>query len=441
MASAIRTLIRLYIGSRLFIYVGSHECARELLEKRGAYHSSRPENFKDGIGSERHTVGLPYNSMWQSYRYLLHSLLKRQACDKYISLQDLESKQLLWELLSSSNFVKQFHRFAASTVFALAYGKRMINGDEDEIREVDDIMRNILDKTFLPQVAFPLLDTLPNCLKPWPNATKTLHHRQALLFLRYFQEAKSRTQWNWSKAIDEMHNSSKITKRLDEHDLAYVIGTSYEAGSDTTAFVLEVFVMACVLHPESVKKVQKELDTVVALRLPTLTDVKKLSYTRAFIREILRWRPVVPRGIQRRTQRDDFFMGFKIPKGAVLVPNHWSMEFDPGLFDDPWLFEPDRWISSPDLPSSAFGFGRRQCPGKQLAMNSLAIVICRILWGFEIGPGPDGLQDPFSLTQGISSRPKSFGAIFRPRTQAHTKVIEEEWANCDKEELFEPSIL
>lgn len=74
--------------------------------------------------------------------YLLFhaSVLNQRIAQIYYEMQDLESKQLIAELLTRSDFLDRFHRYASSVVLSLAYGKRMPRGDESEIKSVDEIM-------------------------------------------------------------------------------------------------------------------------------------------------------------------------------------------------------------------------------------------------------------------------------------------------------------
>lgn len=41
------------------------------------------------------------------------------------------------------------------------------------------------------------------------------------------------------------------------------------------------------------------------------------------------------------------------------------------------------------LGHSAFGWGRRICPGMHLGAASVTLNIARILWGFEVNPETD----------------------------------------------------
>ena len=77
-------------------------------------------------------------------------------------------------------------------------------------------------------------------------------------------------------------------------------------------------------------------------------------------------------------------MGYHIPKGAMVLSNHWTLDLDEEVFGDPLEFRPERWIENPDLPMAAFGFGRRLCPGRHVVQDSLLIAICRLLWAYDI---------------------------------------------------------
>lgn len=69
-----------------------------------------------------------------------------------------------------------------------------------------------------------------------------------------------------------------------------------------------------------------------------------------------------------------------------------SITHDPELFDKPDAFMPERFIdidgAKPQQPGVryddlAFGYGRRICVGRNVAVNSLFITIATLLWAFE----------------------------------------------------------
>lgn len=59
-------------------------------------------------------------------------------------------------------------------------------------------------------------------------------------------------------------------------------------------------------------------------------------------------------------------------------------------FPEPHSFRPERFLIERNYPGtfghSAFGWGRRVCPGMHLGSASVSINIARILWGFDVKP-------------------------------------------------------
>ena len=72
---------------------------------------------------------------------------------------------------------------------------------------------------------------------------------------------------------------------------------------------------------------------------------------------------------------------------------------DPETYPDPMTFNPDRFLKNGEIDRSVqdptvacFGFGRRICPGRWLARESVWITVTTLLsaYKFEKAAGPDG---------------------------------------------------
>ncbi len=88
-----------------------------------------------------------------------------------------------------------------------------------------------------------------------------------------------------------------------------------------TYSLLQTFFCAMAMSPEIRKKAQEELELVVGLdRLPSYEDQEDLPYIQAVYLECVRWLPVVPLGIAHRLITDDYYNGYFIPEGTVIVP-------------------------------------------------------------------------------------------------------------------------
>ncbi|KAJ0419509.1 cytochrome P450 [Aspergillus carlsbadensis] len=434
-------IIQMQLGQRLAISVGSHTIAHELLNVNGSIYSSRPRLILAGdcISKGLHSFLLPYGDKWPHPPPDPGGFVDRSTDHGlYRHLQDMESKQLLYDLLSATSFRPHFRRYTASIIFTLAYGKRMATPDAPEIIEVDQIIENLAlaagQAENMIVEAFPILHLLPSFLAPWKRVGDRFHERTVRFFNELMDEGRQSPAWNWTKHVLGM----KEARSLESKEIAYLIGGLYEAGSETTATVLEIFVFAAVLHPECVRRAQSEIDSVTGKsRPPSFDDAAKLPYTNAFINEVLRWRPGTPLGLPHAPIRDSKFMGYDIPAGTMIFPNNWALDLDDEVFQDPFTFRPERWLLDAQLPLSTFGFGRRACAGNVMARNSLFIVISRVLWEYDITPVDEGGTrvevDPWAMKQGITSPPLPFPARFSVRSAGHSCAIEREWESAEKD--------
>ena len=431
-------IFSLQYGKDTVIILGTSEAARDLLDKRSNIYSSRPHSVMGGdcVSKGYRTLLMPYSDRWRKHQRLQASYLNIRISQTYRPLQDLESKQLIYEMLSTDDFSDRFHRYSSSLIFALAYGKRLLRGDEREAQEIEEIMENFLYAarigTWIVD-AIPALNYLPAFLAPWKRIGDKFHNIEARLYTTNMSNARKTESWNWSKQVSPM----KEAQEMSNLELAYDIGITYEAGSDTTTMALEVFTMAAVLNPSFVQRAQEELDNVVGVnRLPNFDDRGRLPFIEAVVKEVLRWRPVSAGGIPHAVVQDDEYMGFRIPKDAIVIGNHWSIHLDQDVYQDAYEFKPERWIDNPELPLRAFGFGRRVCTGQHIAGNSLFINIARLLWAFDIGYAYENGQrqeiDSLAMTQGFNSRPMPFKASFKVRDLGRKLIVEREWANAEK---------
>lgn len=69
------------------------------------------------------------------------------------------------------------------------------------------------------------------------------------------------------------------------------------------------------------------------------------------------------------------------------------MARNPKYYEDPSAFKPERYLEGAepvlDPLQFVFGFGRRICPGNELAIQSVWIGMVLALWAFEIKPVGD----------------------------------------------------
>ncbi|KAJ3542496.1 hypothetical protein NM688_g5964 [Phlebia brevispora] len=191
------------------------------------------------------------------------------------------------------------------------------------------------------------------------------------------------------------------------------------------------FLIAMALYPSPQRKAQAELDAVLAGRLPTFEDIPSLPYIQALLLESMRWAPVTPTGVHHRLLdgEDDEYGGYVIPSGAVIIPNIWAMLHDPATYPEPETFKPERFFRDGGLNCkvmdpllAAFGFGRRICPGRYLAIDTLTLLIASLLSVYNV---ESTLPEPArpKATTGLISYPERVPVRLKPRSTAAVEAV------------------
>ncbi|OBZ66704.1 Fumitremorgin C synthase [Grifola frondosa] len=442
-------IFRLTLGNKDVVVLNRGAKADELLSKRSAIYSSRPESIFAGKyeSQGRRLVLLPYGAGLKRQRAAFHQMLQTRAVGAYEHYQDAGSLKLLYELWTRPDDVfLNVHCFAASLVFRLTYGRAPEEGDKD-LKEVVEVNDN-----FVLQVptgahlvdALPILDWLPDWMSPWRAKALRMHEREMKLYQRLAGEVKGRLDAEDSECFAARLWEQQQKLELDDMSVAYLGGTAFEAGTGTTSDSILWFLAAVLLNPASIKPAQAELDIVVGDHLPTFGDFEALSYCTCMTKELLRWAPVVPGGIAHVLEKDDDFEGYSLKKDTILLPNIWGMHHDEELFPNAEKFDPTRFMRTDpqslktfDTLSEgggggcghwAFGFGRRICPGRHLAAKSVWLAITRIAWAFDILPvldtqGNPILPDRGKCTSGLSVTPERFPVKLVPRSPARVDTV------------------
>ncbi|KAF2199340.1 putative O-methylsterigmatocystin oxidoreductase [Delitschia confertaspora ATCC 74209] len=434
-------LVSLDFGGTNIILIGTHEVAKDLLDKRGNIYSDRPHSImvNELTTRDHHILFRHQNSGLFAEQRLQAPVLSPRASQTYKPVQDLETKVLLKALLTSNDFTHEFERLTASVVYTLSYGTRIHSADEWNVRESVRLLEDIvhIGNVGAKSVdAFPLLKYVPEKWSPWKKRANNWHESCEKVFMHDMKLGMNAKGWNWTKDM----RAAKEAASWSEVDIAFTLGILNSAGIETTTVTLKIFVLACATYgPSFMPRAQAELDSVVGdSRLPEFSDLEHMPYIEAIVEETFRWRHLAPGGIPHSNIRDDYYNGYLIPKGAVVLPIYDTLRKDTNLFADPTVFLPERWEGKSPQGQSAvtglnnFGFGRRICPGRHIASNSLRLSIARMLWAFDIrAEGKAPVVQESTFTAGFVSHPRKFGAVFKSRSERRKSVIEKAFSELE----------
>ena len=446
-------VMHLSMGGQPLIILSTHQAAHDLLNRRSARYSDRPRMVMAGelVTKNMHMLIRPYDERYKLHQRMEAPLLNLRSASSYRPLQDIESKQLLFDVLreydefgeKGVDFHHHFERAMASTIYCLNYGYRLKTGYEKELmdgkRVQAEFARTGQVGAYLVD-SFPSLNYLPKFLAPWKKEGEELYELERQLHVGNLDKGLNNRGWNFSKHMKQ----SPEGQDMPTEELAFDLGILADAGLDTSTVALDWFIVAWITSGSSwVAKAQQLLDEVVGRdRLPTFEDRPKLAYIDAVgeffspfllsiflffpisnlqssanqplltASETLRWRPVVVGGVPHFTKTEDNYMGYHIPANSIVLPNAFAITRDESVFgEEVDAFVPERWLDEEaaaaaaaareqsidacgfnvtalkDLPHTGFGFGRRICTGRIIARNQLFIQMARMLWAFDVEAG------------------------------------------------------
>ncbi|KAH7912679.1 cytochrome P450 [Hygrophoropsis aurantiaca] len=417
-------VISLRIGPKRMVIIGRHQAAVDIMEKEGGLLADRPRAVAAGeiLSRGLRMILAPAGEQFRRLRKAAHTHLQAKAADSYAPLQMDAARDVIVDILNDPTH-HQAHakRYAASVILKVTYGKTARTSNTDREIILINKMLGRFQSLMRPGATierYPILRYVPGYtrhLEEWRQEESQLFHEQLDRVQGELNAGDAGP--SFAKYLLEHQNEHK----LSHEEMAYLAGSLFGAGSDTTAVAIMVLVMAAARYPKAQELVQEELDTVIGRdRAPTFDDQSSLPQIQAFMLECLRWRPVTTLGFAHRALKDIVYKDYCIPEGAIVFGNHWAISRDPDVYPNPDAFDPQRWLNSDgqvrdDLKFPSFGFGRRICPGQHIANRSIFINAALLLWSFKITEDPSAPIDESGFVDGVIAHPKPFAAKFQPR--------------------------
>ncbi|OBZ76274.1 Fumitremorgin C synthase [Grifola frondosa] len=406
---------------------------RPVIEKREIY-SSRHEWSSRGMRG----LSMPYGNTWRRWRKIHNIGMSGRASLTYRLHQTLESSLVLHGLLESpERYSYHIQRFATSVVLSITYGRRATSLDDELVkqnyRSILEFQRANIPGRYLVE-AWPILLLLPRPLQWFRHDFDRIRAQDTILYTTLLREVRQKMDAGTAKeCISSRSLDNGADLGFSEVELAYAVSAPFGTGIDTTSGSVEVFLSGLQEGARGARSCRRAR--------PSFDDENALLYLGAFVKEVTRWRPIAP-FVARAVTRDDTYEGYFIPKDTSVYGNTHAMMKGPEMLPEPEVFRPERFFDTTEprftdftLP---FGFGRRVCPGMHVALQSIYILVARILWAFDVEPVRDEqgravLPDPDAFRfMGLSRVPEPFRFTLRPRTPDVVRIIDAETAEAEE---------
>ncbi|XP_049402812.1 cytochrome P450 71AU50-like isoform X1 [Solanum stenotomum] len=275
----------------------------------------------------------------------------------------------------------------------MVFGKKYMEEEFDE-RGFKNIFYEVSFLVASPNIAefFPFLSVFD--LQGFIARMKDL----AKIFDEFFEKVidehvQSKVQNQAKDMVDTMMTimqSGEAEFKIDRRDVKAVLLDLLLASTDNVSIAIDWILSELLRHPKVMKKLQNELEQAVGInRMVEESDLEKLEYLDMVIKEGLRLHPPSPLLTPHESIEDCIVDGFDIPKGSRLFVNVWAIGRDPEAWPDPEKFMPERFVDSNidlrghDFQLLPFGSGRRSCPGLQLGLTIVRLVLAQLVHCFD----------------------------------------------------------
>ncbi|KAJ8508608.1 hypothetical protein ONZ45_g9132 [Pleurotus djamor] len=376
-------ILHLQVLGTSMIVLNSVDSVQEILNHRSALTSGRSLStmLNKLMGWEYNLALIANETPWRDRRRIFwqefnpsKSPLHHPTQAKYLRL--FLSMLLVLPFSSSNN--PPSSSTPASSIIEVSYGISVEPKDDPMIAIADKAIAHLNDAgipgTFVVDYV-PILKYIP----AWfPGAS----------FKRFAQTACEDT-----RAMVENPYAAVKGEAAPPSFLSRVLSRNYEYLEDPARETMVKDVASA-----AYAKAQAEIDALLkGTRLPSFQDQASLPYSQAIMWETLRWKSVLPLGIAHRLTTDDVYSGYFLPRGSLVFANIWAILRDESTFPQPDEYRPERFICEDgtinrnltEVVEMSFGFGRRICPGRYFARDTVWLWITSLLCVFNINPMKD----------------------------------------------------
>ncbi|XP_019172767.1 PREDICTED: cytochrome P450 CYP736A12-like [Ipomoea nil] len=396
-------IMHLRFGLANMIVASSPQAAELFLKTHDLVFASRPpqEAAKYISYGQMNLSSCPYGPYWRNMRKLCTlELLSNLKINSFQAMRREELCYLIESLKQAAldrvavDLSSKVSELIADISCRMVFGKKYEMKDLDE-RGFRGVLKEEMDlfgKVNLGDY-FPFLSTLD--LQGLTRRMKALAKTYDKFFERILddheQSGQSGSSDQTKDFVDTMLSIMKSGEAEFQFNREHIKPTLSDlfGASEAITILIEWIMSELLRHPEIMKKVQEELKSKIGLdRMVEESDLEDLKYLEMVVKESLRLHPVAPL-IPNEAREDCMIEGFHIPKKSRIIINVWAITHDPNVWTNPEKFIPERFEGSNidyrgrHFELIPFGSGRRICPGLQLGITLVRLVVAQLLHCFD----------------------------------------------------------
>ncbi|XP_052210799.1 geraniol 8-hydroxylase-like [Diospyros lotus] len=404
-------IMTLKLGSVTTVVASSADAAKAILQTHDHSFSGRPvpASVATQPNPDATIAWVPPDNSWRTRRRICATrMLNAQKLDQLQHLRQRKAQELVSHIKrhAVSEAPVDIGRAAFATTLNLMsntiFSIDMVGPDFDSAQEFKDLVWTIMENAGKPNLSdyFPVLrrldlQGLKRRIRP---AYRRLHEIfdeiiEKRLRERDFDPVNGKKGDFLDALLDQCEEDGS---NFNSITIKPVILDLFIAGTDTSAITTEWAMAELLRNPNILERARNEIiRTIGADRQMQESDIDRLPYLRAVVKETMRLHPPSPLLLPHKARSDVELLGFIVSKNTRVVVNAWAIGRDPKHWEDPSSFSPQRFLNSSldykgrDFEYIPFGAGRRICPGMPLAIRMVHLMLASILQSFnwKLPPG------------------------------------------------------
>ncbi|KAK4732062.1 hypothetical protein R3W88_025050 [Solanum pinnatisectum] len=403
LASKYGDLMHMKLGEREAIVVSSPQMVREVMRKHDLNFSNRPTLL---VGTEmfydQADMGFcNYGDFWRQMRKICNQeLLGHKNIQSFYPNMINEITNLVTSIKSSAsegstsspiNMTETLSLYTNSIICKASVGRVCKNQGS-----LIEIMRTVVASAGV----FDLADIFPSMkiihfISGLKYKLRKMHNEVDVLLEEIIDEHESQNSETTEEDIVDvllrLQKSQDFSIPITRDNIKAIIIDLFSGGSTTSASTMEWAFSELMKKPKIMKKAQDEVREVFKGKENTIdqTDIQKLKYIKMVVKETLRFHPLAPLLGPRESREECEINGYVIPKGTMALVNFWAISRDPNYWQNPEIFDPERFNDShldyfgAHFEFTPFGTGRRICPGLSFSMATVELSIALLLYHFD----------------------------------------------------------
>nr|QWK52303.1 cytochrome P450 81D5 [Isatis tinctoria] len=390
-------IFHLRLGNRLVYVVSSHSVAEECFTRNDVVLANRPELIigKHVAYNSSVMIAASYGDHWRNLRRIaaVEIIFSSHRVSTFMSIREDEIRRLITRFSRNSlhGFVEVemkslLANLAFNNIIMMVAGKRYYGGGTEDNDEAK-VVRELISETVASAGAGNLADYLP--IIGWVTGFEKRAKILGVRFDKFLQKLVDEKRAEKEKGETLINHLLSLQKIQPEYYTDVIIKgiilSLVIAGTDTSAVTLEWALSNLLNHPDILQKARAEIDEKLGSdRLIEESDIVNLPYLQNIVSETLRLYPPVPLLLPHLSSDDCKVAGYDMPRGTMLLTNAWAMHRDPGLWEVPDRFKPERFEKEGEAQKLIpFGMGRRACPGAELGKRLVSLALGCLIQCFE----------------------------------------------------------